>query len=206
MTKKAPTWLSLLVVAAALAAAAGTGASPRPLDLIRDTVEAVLETLRAGSTDPDQKRERIRSIVRGRFSFRIISQRTLGKHWKTAGKAQRERFVELFSRLLEATYLSRVENYSDETVLYRGERIRGKRARVDTAILGKTGEIPVEYRMVVVGGDWQVYDVVIEGVSLVSNYRTTYDEIIRREGMEGLLARMEEKVAQIERGGPSGED
>ena len=170
-------------------------AAPTPKERVQETVDAVLEVLRDETRDVETKKRDIRVLVRERFDFRAMAQSTLAQNWRSASEAEQDRFVSLYSRLLEDSYLVMVEEYTNETVEYRNETQRNeKNAQVDTAILAADKEIPVVYRTRLKDGDWYIYDVVIEGVSLISNYRSTYQQIVRREGMDGLLARLEEKT------------
>jgi len=110
---------------------------------------------------------------------------------------QQEKFISLFSQLLEKTYLGRIEAYTDEKVEYMREKNKNaKRAVVYTQIITQTTEIPINYKLAKKGNDWLVYDVVIEEVSLISNFRSSYGEIIKREGMDSLLSQMEKKVQE----------
>jgi phospholipid transport system substrate-binding protein len=158
-------------------------------------VDAVLEVLRDGQRDLETKKRDIRTLIGQRFDYRAMAQSTLAQNWRSASEEEQQRFVALYSRLLEDTYLVMVEEYTNETVEYRNEVLRNERnAQVDTVILASGKEIPVSYRTRLKDDDWYVYDVVIEGVSLISNYRSTYQQIVRRQGMGGLLAQLEEKT------------
>lgn len=162
---------------------------------VQETVDAILEVLRDGSRDVATKKAEIRGLIGKRFDFRAMSQSTLAQKWKTASPEEQSRFVTLYTKLLEDTYLVMVEEYTNESVEYRNEVIRKEKyAEVDTAIIATDKEIPVIYRLRLKDGDWFIYDVVIEGVSLISNYRSSYQEIVNREGIGGLLAKMEEKT------------
>jgi phospholipid transport system substrate-binding protein len=193
-------WFTLFILLLALGARLAAAAPVAPLEEVRSTIEAVLELLRDRSLDPAQRRGQITQLVRSRFDFTSMSQRILATHWRSATPQEQQRFVTLFSDLLEANYIGRVEDYSNETVRYLGQQIIGERASIDTAIVTASGEIPIAYRLQRSGERWMVYDVVIEGVSFVSNYRSTYGEIVRREGMAGLLRMMEEKLAEVRSG------
>ncbi len=127
-----------------------------------------------------------------------MSQRTLATNWKKASKEQKKEFVQLFSQLIENTYIGRVEAYTDEKVDYPGEKVKGKKAVVETLILTKSADIPVNYKVYRKKGEWWVYDVIIEGISLISNYRSSYQEIVKKEGVDGLLAKMKVKVKELE--------
>lgn len=172
-----------------------TGAASGPMAELKTSIDALIEVLKTSGQDVSARREKIRDIIRERFDFRAMSQRALGKNWKKASKEQKDRFVELFSSLLEATYLNRIEAYTDEKVSFKNEKIKKNRAVVDTVIVTKSAEIPITYKMFQKNA-WRVYDISIEGVSLVRNFRTSYGEIIDKEGFPSLLKRMEEKVAE----------
>ena len=173
-------------------------APPTPLEEVRTTVDSVLGLLRDRSLEPANRRAQMTRLVRGRFDFANMSQRILGPNWRSATPQEQQRFIQLFSDLLEANYVGRIEAYSNETVRYLGEQIVDGRASIDTSIVTAGTEIPITYRLLRAGEHWLVYDVVIEGVSFVSNYRSTYGEIVRREGMPGLLQKMEEKLREVQ--------
>jgi phospholipid transport system substrate-binding protein len=174
-------------------------AAKGPMGEIQTTVDAIIDTIKNTSLSTEAKRQEISSLIRKRFDFRRMSQGALATNWKKASKEEKVEFVDLFTELLEATYLSRIEEYSDEKVEYLTEKIKGDRAVVDTVIV-KNVNTPVQYRMKNKKGQWMVYDVLIEGVSLIRNYRTSYGEIVKSEGMKGLLARMEKKIDDIKSG------
>ncbi len=162
---------------------------------VKSTVESVLNVLRDKSLDTDLRRDKIRELIKGRFYFRAMSQSALSRYWRKANPQQQDRFVELFSRLLEATYLGRIEAYTDERVEYLREKQKNpKRVVVYTQIVTNSGDIPINYKLAKKDEQWMVYDVVIEEVSLISNYRSSYAEIIKKEGMEGLLSKMQQKL------------
>jgi phospholipid transport system substrate-binding protein len=182
----------------------GTSAGP-PTEQLRGSVDSVLKTL----LDPEMKKEAktaerrrlIRAAAGEIFDFSEISRRSLAVHWQARTPAERQQFVALFGDLLEHTYISKIEGYSGEKILYVGETIDGNQAVVRTRIVGKQGtETPVDYRMLVDGGRWRAYDVSIEGVSLVANYRSQFNSIIQRSGYAELAAKL--KAKQDERPGP----
>jgi phospholipid transport system substrate-binding protein len=180
-------------------------ASPRAE--VQATVDQVIETLKDETLGDAARREKLTSIIRPRFDLRTMSQWVLGVNWRRATETQKRRFIDLFSELLESTYVSKIENYTDERVVYGDERIEDGRALVETRVVTKSAEIPIIYRMIRRDGEWKVYDVVIENVSLVRNYRSTYDQIAREQGIDRLLQRMEGKMAELRRGSEtSGEE
>jgi phospholipid transport system substrate-binding protein len=177
----------------------GASASARAIDEVKTTVDNVLEVLKDKTSPLQQRRDRIRSLVRGRFDFELMSQSTLGRQWNKATREEKDTFIELYSKLLEATYIGRIEDYTDESVKYDGEKIRGDKALVETKIVTDSVEIPIDYKLVQSATGWKVYDVVIEGVSLIRNFRSSYGTIVDNEGFSGLFARMETKVKELEK-------
>jgi len=166
-------------------------------DSVRMSVESIIGILKDTGLDKPAKREKIRVVIAERFDFRAMSQRTLATNWRKASKEEQQQFISLFKELIQNTYIGRVESYTNEEVKYPGEKVTNDRAVVDTLIVTSSKEIPVTYRLYLKSGRWLVYDVNIEGVSLISNYRNSYQEIVKREGFSGLLAKMEEKVKEL---------
>ncbi|HKL27468.1 MAG TPA: ABC transporter substrate-binding protein [Desulfuromonadales bacterium] len=168
-----------------------------PQTQLEKSVNQILQLLRDETLQDDVRKKQITDLVRQRFTLRVMSQYVLGPQWRTTSEEERERFVTLFSDLLEASYVDKINAYNDEEVSFVGEQIRENRASVETLILTGSKEIPIEYRLVDANGEWLVYDVIVEGVSLVRNYRSSYREIVRKDGMAKLLDRMEEKLVEI---------
>ena len=166
-----------------------------PTDQLRGRIERVLkvldpETKRDGSSE--ERRAVIRKIADETFDFREMSQRSLARHWQSRTPAERDEFTRLFADVLERAYFGQIEQYSGgEKVLYVGETVEGDQAQVRTKLITKQGtEIPVEYRMHRVGDRWLVYDVTIEGVSLVANYRAQFDRVIRSSSYQQLTEKL----------------
>jgi phospholipid transport system substrate-binding protein len=129
------------------------------------------------------------------FDLTEITRRSLGRHWAQRTAAERQEVVTLFGELLERSYLSKIEGYSGERIAFGGEAVQGDQAVVRTRIVTKQGtEIPVDYRLLLRGDRWLIYDVVIEGVSLVANYRGQFDKIIRNGSFTELLQRLRAKL------------
>lgn len=192
MTKRfAPIFLALFIVAGPASSSVTTG----PMDQVRITVDSILDLLKDKSLEKAVKRKKIRALIEPHFHFRAMSQGALGPNWKKATPEEKDRFIKLFSNLLENTYISRIEAYTDERVNYLKETIKGKRAVVDTEIVTNV-DIPIQYKLTLANDEWLVYDIVIEGISLIRNFRSTYGEIVRKEGMTGLLAKLEAKLKQ----------
>ena len=172
-------------------------AAPTPKEQVKMTVNAVLELLKDKSLDRQTKRSKIRDVINERFDYRAMSQRTLATQWKKASDEEKERFVDLFSKLLEWTYVGRIEAYTNETVEFDKEIIKDHRAQVNTFIVTASADIPVNYRLLKKDNDWYVYDVIIEEVSLIRNYRSSYRSIVKNEGISGLLSKMEQKIKEL---------
>lgn len=175
-------------------------ATASPKEDIRKTVDQIMDILRDPQLKGAPRREKLSTVIRARFDFATMSQFTLGKYWKSASPDEQKRFIALFSDLLEESYIGRIEAYSDETVRYEAERIEGDRAEVATSVRTGNVEVPIHYRLTRNKDGWFIYDVVIEEVSLIKNYRSSYGEIIRKEGFAKLLERMAEKIRDLRNG------
>jgi phospholipid transport system substrate-binding protein len=190
---------ALIALAAALAIfVARDAVAGVPTDQLRGSIDLVLKIV----TDPELKKEartaerrrRIRAVVNQIFDFTEISQRSLGRHWQARTPAEREQFVALFGDLLENAYITKIESYSGEKIQYPGDVVAGDLALVKTRIVTKQQtEIPLDYRMFLNGGRWAVYDVSIEGISLIGNYRTQFNAVIQRSGYPDLVAKLRAK-------------
>ena len=188
----------MLAAGIALTAATIASADTTPTDAIRGSVESILTLLQDEELDQTTRRGKIRKVINARFDFRAMSQRTLATNWKKASDEQQKEFVQLFSKLIENTYIGRVEAYTNEKVDYPGEKIKGKKAVVETLILTASADIPVNYKVYLKKDKWWVYDVIIEGISLISNYRSSYQEILKKDGFDGLIVKMKAKIKELE--------
>ena len=170
-----------------------------PTEQLRNDIDEIVSILRTRGL-AEEKADRITVLVKQRFDFEAMSRLVLAVNWRRASEEQKARFSELFADLLEANYRGRMEDYiseySGEHVEYGSETIRDGRALVETLLVTDAREFPISYKMLQKEGEWLIYDVEIEGVSLVRNFRSTYDEIVRREGIDRLLERMEEKIRE----------
>jgi phospholipid transport system substrate-binding protein len=192
-----PRVLVAVAIVLLLLAAREAGADV-PTDQLRGSIDSVLKI----GSDPElkkdgrtgERRKRIRTVVSQIFDFTEISQRCLGRHWQGRTPAEKEQFVALFGDLLENAYISKIESYSGEKIQYPGDVIEGDLAMVKTRIVTKQEtEIPVDYRMFLKDGRWAVYDVSIEGISLIGNYRTQFNAVIQRSGYPDLVAKLTAK-------------
>jgi len=190
-------WMATACLLLCLSPVPALSADTGPMAQIEQTVEQVIDTLKDDTIKGEQQRQRLTELIKARFDFQAMSQWVLGPYWKKADADERETFMELFSELLEANYLGRIESYTDEEVRFVSEKIDGPRAEVETLIITDSAEIPISYKLVDRQGQWLVYDVIVEKVSLVRNYRGTYTEIARKEGMEGLFEQMRNKIGEL---------
>lgn len=172
-----------------------------PTRQIKETIDSVLnilmdEELRAPQ-NLKKRRHLLRQIIHSRFDFQEMSKRSLGIHWTRRSPEEREEFIPLFSELLERSYINRIESYIDEKILYTGELIDDGYATVKTRVILRDNiETPIDYRLMRKSSEWLVYDVIIEGVSLVNNYRIQFNRIINSDSYEGLIRRMRNRLEE----------
>jgi phospholipid transport system substrate-binding protein len=185
-----------LVVAPGLAAPVQAGP---PTDQLRGQIDRVLKLLEDPGLKKDEpaRRAAVRKVADDIFDFPETAKRSLARHWQPRSPAERDEFTKLFADLLERSYISKIELYGGEKIAYVNDAIEGDQAVVRTQIITKNGtQVPVDYRMLKKGERWLVYDVVIEGVSLVANYRTQFNKIIQTSSYTELVKKM--KVKQDE--------
>ncbi len=181
---------------------AGAAAST-PKESIKVTVDAVMDVISDSNlSKPGKKQERrrkIRELIQERFDLREMSKRSLARHWKKRTPEEADEFVRIFSDLLVASYIGKIEAYTDEKVTYDKEVIRGKGKYgiVSTTIISKKVDIPIDYKVIFRNGEWRVYDVVVEGVSFISTYRSQYNKIIVRESYAGLIKKMKTQLEKV---------
>jgi phospholipid transport system substrate-binding protein len=172
-----------------------------PLEAVKKQVNKVLDVLRdsslKGEAGKKVKREKIRSISENMFDYTELSKRTLGQNWSKLNAGQQTEFLGLYKTLLEDAYADKIITYTDEKVVFGKETtLSEKTAEVQTTIITKKADIPIYYRVIQKGADWKVYDVVIEGVSLVSNYRNQFKEILSNKTPDALLDTLRKKVGK----------
>jgi phospholipid transport system substrate-binding protein len=195
------TWMYALVFATATLGS--TVEAGVPTDQLRGTTDRVLKVLQdAELKQPakrDARRQQIRSLADEIFDWQETGKRALARHWQGRSPSEQQEFSKLFADLIERSYISKIEQYSGERVVYAGETIEGDQATVRTKLITKSNtEIPIDYRMQKEGDRWRAYDVVIEGVSLVSNYRTQFNRIIQQSGYPELVNKMKAKQEELQ--------
>jgi len=196
--KRQPVIISLILFFFAVSVSASIQAD-EALDFVRTSVDEVLSILR----DPAYKEESAREIQRQKlcilteslFDYNEISRSVLGRKRKAFTPEQMDEFSDLFTRLLEKTYLNKIQNYTDEKIIYgKATMLSANRAEVETEAVTASKQIPINYRVIYRHGEWRGYDVLIEGVSLVRNYRSQFNNILQKKSPEDLLQQLREKV------------
>ena len=187
-----------LVAALLLVLAASRTWAGQPTDELKARIDRVIRVLEEPELKKESKvkerRVAVRKIANEIFDFGETAKRSLARHWSPRTPAEREEFVALFADLLERSYISKIELYGGEKIAYVGEAIDGDQATVRTKLVTKNGtEIPADYRMLKQGDTWLVYDVSIEGVSLIANYRAQFNKIITTSSYQELVKRMKTK-------------
>jgi len=167
---------------------------------LRGTIDQVLKIVSDKNLqkDPALRRKKLRQVIALRFNYKQMVMRSLAKNYNERSDEEREEFTGLFKKLLENSYASKIENYQDETINYVDEKIKGNYAMVRTQIVRKDGVIDVDYKMLKDNDQWLVYDFVIEGVSLIRNYRSQFSKIISTESYGALVSKLSKKIDELE--------
>jgi phospholipid transport system substrate-binding protein len=169
-----------------------------PAQEIQAGIEKVIAILKDPALKPESKRaerlDLLRTVVYSKFDFAEMAKRSLGAQWQRRSADEQREFVKLFTELMENGYASNLEGYDGEKVIVAGEKQDGEFAEVDTKVISKKGEeIVINYKLRQTGGNWKVYDVVIENISLVSNYRSQFNRVIAQSSFDELMRRMRNK-------------
>ncbi len=189
--------LSVFGFSSFLSAEVETGSATEAMKGTIDQALKVLEDESLKAPEKSQQRlEILEDIIGKRFDYREMGKRTLGKHWQQFSEADREEFVHLFQRFLSKTYAGNVDGYSGEQVQYLKERRKGDFAEVQTAVTSEKSTLSIYYRMLRSSNAWKVYDVVIDGVSLIKNFRSQFGRIIEAESADGLLEKLRTKTSR----------
>jgi phospholipid transport system substrate-binding protein len=172
-----------------------------PLDAVQANVNKVLEVLRDSALKAESakeiKKEKLRLIYDRMFDDVELSRRTLALNWNKFTIAQRQEFVQLFRQVLEKSYVDKILAYTDEKIVFDKEnKLSENQSEVPTRIVTSSKEIPIAYRMIIKDGIWKVYDVIIENVSLVQNYRTQFNDILAKNTPDQLLETLRKKVKE----------
>jgi len=193
--------LRMLVVLSLISTIEAWAQSQGPMERIKETTDKIIAILSDPALKAPEKAEERRRLVREavdeRFDWEEFSRRALGRHWRNRTPEEKKAFVPLFGQLVERTYRDKVEDYSGEKVNYLDERTKDEYGLVRAEVLTNDNrKIAVDYRLRYKKNDWFVYDVTVEGVSLVNNYRVQFNDIIMKSGYDELLKRLKEKVTE----------
>jgi len=177
-----------------------TRASATPTDDVKKTVDEVVRIVADKETKKDEQKRRqaLKKTISLVFDYGEMAKRSLGKHWNQRTAEERKQFVALFATLLENSYAGKIESYNNEKIVYIKETLDGNYAEVKSKVVtAKRDEFSLDYRLMNESGKWMVYDVVIEGVSLVSNYRSQFNRVITANGYAELVKKLQNKSEEI---------
>lgn len=180
-------------LAAWLMVVGAMAATPSPTDVVQTAVTRVIVAMQ---DDPDrqQARAEIRKAAASLFDFDEMARRTLTRHWASRSPEEQTEFVRLFTDLLERSYMGRIESWSGEKIVYTSEVVDGAFASVRSKIITRRAEVAIEYRLLQRDGRWRVYDVLMDGVSFVSTFRSAFDRIIQQSSWSGLMDKMRKRA------------
>jgi len=190
--------IMLNIMMAVLLAAAGTATAAGPTETVQMAVQQVFSqpggpAIQTVSTA--QRRADIYKIAGSLFDFNEMSERSLGGAWTQASPIERQEFIRLFSTLLATAYMGKIEQYAGEPITYVGERVDGDEAAVQSRVVTLKGsEVGIEYRMYRADGRWTVYDIYVDGISLVGSYKAQFNRIIQRGSFADLIKQLRLKV------------
>jgi len=193
--------LCLTMVAGMLAlsqAAWADDASPK--EVVEGTISSIIKVLESRAdlnvmTEDD--RNKIRDVVNGKFDYREMSRRSVGKAWKAVSEQQKVAFTDVFRQVLEYSYGNQLAGYHGQKVAFKKADFKGNKARVKGAVIDSNKTIPMEYRLHQTATGWQVYDIKIEGVSMITTFRKDFKSVIKRQGVDGLMAKLKQKAAKL---------
>ena len=170
----------------------------QPRDVVKSTIDQIIKTnnIYAAADQVDIRRNKLREIINPNFNFQEMSKRALGAHWNSRSEAEQKEFTEIFSDLLAKTYLKRIDDVKTNVVSIDSEKIVKTKALVRTTITHDGQKFPMHYKMLQSTTGWRVYDIVIENIGLVANYRNEFAGIIRKDTFAGLIEKLKKKSAE----------
>ena len=172
-----------------------TAHADEPLEIIETRVDRIVKILGDKGIEEDVKVKQLEQAADETFDYVYLSRMTLGRNWLKLDDSQRSEFVDLYRQLLEKNYKGQLLKYTDEKVVFNKQTmLSDTKAEVDSNVVSSDKKIPITYRLIQRDGDWKVYDLVIEGISMVSNYRTQFNDILSRQTPAEMLAILRKKV------------
>ena len=168
---------------------------------LKNTIDTVIKIAKDESlkSNKDDRRLAMQKAIDERFNYPQMVRRSLGKTYDSLSGQEQQNFIKLFKGLLESSYASTLESYSDEKINFLAEVVKGKYALVKTDVVRSSSTIGVDYKLILDNGQWQVYDFVIEGVSMIRNYKSQFTKIIRKDSYETLVEKLTKKIKELER-------
>jgi phospholipid transport system substrate-binding protein len=197
--------LLYIVLACSIASVSSGQPTESPTEVVRSTLSEVFRILEDPKLkDPAMlmpRRRMLEKVIAARFDYTEMSKRALAAHWAPLTAVQRDEFVELFKSFLSDRYAEKIEGYNGQQAHYLSERIEGDYAEVRTELRSSKVQIPMDYRLFLKGTQWHAYDIIVDGISLVKNYRSQFDKIIRTDSYQELVRRLQDRTVTEERKG-----
>jgi phospholipid transport system substrate-binding protein len=189
--------MTLRVAAAALVlvffGVTGIASAQTPGEQVQETIQRVTAIVGSSASGDSARRDAVKRLLTPRFDWNEMARQTLGKHWPSA-PAKQDEFIAAFTEFVGNAYVGQIGSYKDEKIIYLGERRESNRAQVDTKVVPTKGDpLSVSYKLHQVSGDWKIYDVVIEDISLVHNYRSQFNRVLAKSSLDELLRQLREK-------------
>ena len=202
-------WLVIGISFALILSAAKAVQASSITDGLKATIDQVISVVTDPQYQDDRqtRRAKMKGIIFPKFNFLEMGKRSLGsKRWKERSPEERKIFIDVFGKLLENSYANKLESYHDEKINYVDEIVKGKYAMVKTEVIRKNGTVNVDYKLIRGGGEWRVYDIVVEGVSMIKNYRSQFARIIHQDSFDTLMEKLNAKVDKLEDGQDGNQD
>jgi phospholipid transport system substrate-binding protein len=192
-------WFAIAAVLLATWTAATSVTAGVPTEQIRSTVDRAILVLKDPRLKPaaktKERRDQLKQILFARFDFTEMAKRALGADWRRRTPKEQEEFVQLFTELLENAYADIIESYTEDKIIYVGEKLDGNYADVASKVLASNGaEYSLNYKAHLVNSEWRVYDVIAENISVVNNFRSQFNRVIAKSSYEELVRRLKEKA------------
>jgi len=171
-----------------------------PKTVVASTIQSIIDVLEARvdkDTITDADRENIRKVVAGKFDYREMSRRSVGEPWKKMTAQKQTEFTELFRQVLEYSYGNQLAGYHGQKVVFEKADFKKDKARVKGAVIDDNKTIPMEYRLHQTPTGWQVYDIKIEGVSMITTFRKDFKSIIKKKDVDGLMVTLQQKIDKL---------
>lgn len=188
----------LLILTASISMASAAYATPA--DVVKKTVDEVVRIVadKEMKRNEVKRRQSLKKAISVIFDYSEMAKRSLGKHWNVRSAAEKKQFTDLFATLLENSYAGKIESYNNEKIIYIKDTVEDNYAEVKSKIVtAARDEFTLDYRLLKQDGKWMVYDVIIEGVSLVSNYRSQFNKIITANGYDKLVKKLQSKSEEL---------